>query len=115
MKFLKCGVFALLLSISGISGAYAQAEHPAPSPSDTVRFKVKGITCSMDLRQISDKVEAVAGVHRCEVLKEGAVSRFQVAFDPKTATTEEIHAAVEGTGGCQNPNEFPYKVKALKR
>ena len=72
---------------------------------------VKGITCAKDLTMISDNVEKLKGVYSSEVVKKGATSKFRVKFDPALVTEKEIHAAIEGTGSCENPNERPYKVK----
>ena len=72
---------------------------------------VKGITCKKDLGMIADNVGKLKGVHVFEVIKKGATSKFKVEFDPAMVTREEIHAAIEGTGSCEDPNLRPYKVK----
>ena len=77
----------------------------------TSTIKVKGITCSKDLTMISDNIEKLKGVNSCKVAKKGATSKFKVQFNPALVTEKEIHAAIEGTGSCENPNERPYKVK----
>ncbi len=78
---------------------------------ETVTLKVKGVTCHNDLNTLKENVEKLEGVSKCEVLKGGATSKFKVEFDPSVVSEKEIHAAIENTGGCKNPNEKPYKVK----
>jgi hypothetical protein len=41
----------------------------------------------------------------------GATSSFEVKYNPKKANIKDIHSAIENTGGCENPNDRPYKVK----
>lgn len=115
MNFLKLSASVLIFLLLTSAASFAQSEAPFTLRADSVDLKVKGITCSMDLRQISDKVEAVAGVSRCEVLKEGAVSLFRVTYDSDVASEDAIYRAVENTGGCENPEERPYKVKNKTR
>ena len=93
--------------------AFSQSTNtPQQSATTTTStIAVKGITCSKDLTMISDNVEKLKGVNSCEVAKKGATSKFKVKFNPALVTEKEIHAAIEGTGSCENPNERPYKVK----
>jgi hypothetical protein len=41
----------------------------------------------------------------------GATSSFEVKYNPTKANLKDIHGAIENTGGCENPNDRPYKVK----
>lgn len=78
---------------------------------EKITIKVKGVTCHNDLNTLKQNIEKLEGVSKCEVLKGGATAKFEVEFDPSVVTEEEIHAAIENTGGCKNPSEKPYKVK----
>lgn len=89
------------------STSIAQSEI-APTTSTV---SVKGITCSKDLAMISDSVEKLEGVNICKAAKKGATSKFEVTFNPALVSEKEIHAAIEATGSCEDPNERPYKVK----
>lgn len=77
----------------------------------TAVVKVKGITCSMDLKTISANVEKLNGVSTCKAGKQGTTTTFEVIYNPKFVTEKEIFSAIENTGGCENPNERPYKIK----
>ena len=77
----------------------------------TASIKVKGITCSMDLKMISANVEKLKGVSSCKAGKQGTTTTFEVKFNPALVTEKEIYTAIEGTGSCENPDERPYKVK----
>lgn len=113
MKFFKIVVLAILVSLSSFSMASAQATKTAQTveTSKTIKTKVKGVTCSNDLKTISDNVKKVKGVSTCKASKAGPTTTFEIVYDPTKVTEKEIHAAIQGTGGCQNPNDRPYKVK----
>ncbi|MBD77615.1 MAG: hypothetical protein CL840_01575 [Crocinitomicaceae bacterium] len=105
MKFLKLlAIAALLLLMSNIG--FSQSDSTLTS-----EVKVKGITCSNDLKTISSNVEKLKGVTSCKTLKQGATATFEVNYNPTLVSKEEIYAAIEKTGGCENPNDRPYKVK----
>ncbi len=77
----------------------------------SIDVKVTGVGCSSDLKTIQTNIEKIKGVSKCEVKKTGSTSVFRVTYDPKKATEQDIHSAIENTGGCKDPNEKPYKVK----
>jgi copper chaperone CopZ len=79
--------------------------------SQTIVVKVKGVTCAGDLKTIASNVEKVEGVSTCKTGKMGATSSFEIKYNPKKANIKDIHSAIENTGGCENPNDRPYKVK----
>lgn len=92
----------------------AQAETETAPVSDTTQTmstKVKGVTCSTDLKMISANVEKLEGVSTCKAVKTGPTTTFEIAYDPQQVTGKEIHAAIQNTGSCENPDERPYKVK----
>ena len=101
-----------ILTISA-NFAFSQSSTSTEQSVTTTKstITVKGITCAKDLTMISDNVKKLEGVNSCEVVKKGATSKFRVKFDPALVTEKEIHAAIEGTGSCEDPNERPYKVK----
>ncbi len=78
---------------------------------ETITIKVKGVGCMGDLKDIANSVKKLDGVSSCEEGKMGATSTFIVTYDPAKVTEKAIHAAVEGTPGCSNPDARPYKVK----
>lgn len=113
MKFIQSFLLAFALLTISVNLAFSQSSTSTQQDVTiiTSSVTVKGITCSKDLSMISDNVKKLKGVNSCEVLKKGATSKFSVKFDPSLVTEKEIHAAIEGTGSCENPNERPYKVK----
>ncbi|MES2653244.1 MAG: heavy metal-associated domain-containing protein [Bacteroidota bacterium] len=112
MKTIKI-FFALIAFTFSAQIAYAQT---APTPEQTITIKtaaikVKGITCSNDLKSIAGNVEKLKGVNTCKPDKTGPTTKFEISFNPLLVSEKEIFAAIEATPGCQNPNDRPYKVK----
>ncbi|MFZ1451920.1 MAG: hypothetical protein WAT20_04415 [Ferruginibacter sp.] len=77
----------------------------------TITIKVKGVTCSADLKTLADNVKELKGVSDCKPGKMGPTSVFKITFNPALVGTKEIYKAIENTGGCSDPNDRPYKVK----
>jgi copper chaperone CopZ len=113
MNFIKSFLLAFAILAISVNLAFSQSSTSTQENATfiTSTVKVKGITCAKDLAMISDNVEKLKGVDSCEVVKQGATSKFSVKFDPSLLKEEDIHAAIERTGSCENPNERPYKVK----
>ena len=108
MNFLKTLTLVCALIIGATSISYSQTTE---SNSSTTTVKVKGISCSTDLKMIKASVEKVDGVNSCEAGKKGTTTSFIVQYDAKLVDEKAIYAAIEGTGSCENPSERPYKVK----
>ncbi len=90
------------------------AQDTVPVQENTVKtsaVKVKGVTCKNDLASIAGNVEKLKGVSACQPEKAGPTTTFKIKFNPKIVSEKEIFAAIEGTPGCENPNDRPYKVK----
>ncbi len=111
MKFIKSFVLAFIVLTATTSIAFAQSTTQKNDTTKTVTLKVKGISCSMDLKMISANVEKLKGVSSCKAGKMGTTSSFEVKFNPALVTEKEIHIAIENTGSCENPDERPYKIK----
>ncbi|MCL1641500.1 hypothetical protein BEI02_15685 [Elizabethkingia sp. HvH-WGS333] len=112
MNFIKLFVVALLLTATtNIAFSQTTSTKQTMDSSKTATVKVKGVTCSMDVKMISANVEKLNGVSSCKPGKQGTTTTFDVKFNPALITEKEIFAAVEGTGSCENPKERPYKVK----
>lgn len=113
MKFIKSMVLAFTLLTATANVAFSQAIN-TNQPTDSLKtatIKVKGITCSMDLKMVSANIEKVKGVSSCKAGKQGTTTAFEVKYNPALVTEKQIYAAIEGTGSCENPNERPYKIK----
>ncbi len=82
-----------------------------PLTDSTITIKVKGVTCSNDLKTLADNVKLLMGVSDCKPGKMGPTSIFKITYNPALVSTKEIYKAIENTGGCSDPNERPYKVK----
>ena len=83
-----------------------------PLTDSTITIKVKGVTCSNDLKTLADNVKELKGVSDCKPGKMGPTSVFKITYNPALVSTKEIYKAIENTGGCSDPNDRPYKVKA---
>ena len=113
MKFIKSFILAIILLMAASDNVLAQATTGVQTPDSlrSITVKVKGSTCSMDLKMISANVEKVEGVNSCRAGKQGTTTTFQVKYNPKVATERDIFVAIENTGSCENPNERPYRIK----
>lgn len=112
MKFLNCLVFAVMLSLASSNQVFAQTNTALLTDSvKVVKLKVKGITCSSDLKTISANVEKLKGVSSCKAGKMGTTSAFEICYNPILVSEKEINTAIESTAGCDNPDNRPYKVK----
>jgi copper chaperone CopZ len=108
MKLVK--LFTLVAALFFISNtAFSQTTDTKQLKSATI--KVKGVTCSGDLKTIAGNVEKLEGVASCVAEKPGATTIFEVKFNPTQVTEKQIYAAIEGTEGCKDPRDRPYKVK----
>ena len=113
MKFLKSFIlaFILMLATSNYIFSKATSTHQTIDSLTTAIIKVKGITCSMDLKMISINVEKIKGVNSCIPKKQGTTTTFEVLYNAELVTEKEIYKAIENTGSCENPSERPYKIK----
>lgn len=105
-------IAAILLLI--LANKTGNAQSTNTQIEDTVKsttFKVRGITCANDVKTIAGNIEKLSGIINCKADKPGATTNFELKFNPARVTENEIVAAIENTGGCQNPNDRPYKVK----
>lgn len=114
MKLIKSFVLAfILLTVISSNNAFSQTVN-TNQPGNTnkaLTVKVKGITCSNDLKLIAINVKKLKGVNSCKTVKKGTTSTFDVAYNPALVTEKQIYTAIENTGSCDNPNERPFKVK----
>jgi len=111
MKYLKSIVLAFFVLAATTNNVFTQSTTQNSDTTKTITIKVKGITCSMDLKTIATNVEELKGVSSSEPGKMGATSTFEVKYNPALVTEKEIHSAIENTGGCKNSKDRPYKVK----
>lgn len=113
MKFIKSFVLAFTVLTATTNIAFSQTTNTNQTTDSlkTATVKVKGITCSMDLKMISANVEKLNGVSSCKSGKQGTTTTFEVKYNPALVTEKEVFAAIESTGSCENPNERPYKIK----
>ena len=80
--------------------------------TQTIKLKVTGVGCANDCKDIQKSVTLLNGVASCTLVgKPAANSVFEVTFNPAVVSEKDIRSAVEGTGGCSNPDARPYKVK----
>lgn len=110
MKFSKLFLIASLFMLA-TTIASAQTKSTNTATLKTISTKVKGITCSSDVKTIAGNVTKLAGVNTCKAEKAGPTTTFNIVYDPKLISEKEINAAIQNTGGCKNPNDKPYKVK----
>ena len=110
--FKICFIAIIGMTISSnISYAQSSTASVQTEVEKTINVKVKGVGCSADIKSISANVEKLDGVSSCKILKKGATTTFEVVMLSNVVSEEAVHAAIEGTGGCKNPNDRPYKVK----
>lgn len=103
-------VFAFQFSVNAQEGN--NQPQPAAQNLKTVKIKVSGVTCAGDCRDIQEVVGKLNGVDTVkQVGKPSATSVFEVSYNPMIVSEKEIYKAVEGTPGCKDPADRPYKVK----
>jgi len=110
MKLIQVLCIGIIMLVASNKPLHAASIASADSLK-TVQLKVKGITCSTDLKMICTSIEKVKGVISCKVAKQGTTTTFEVSFQPAMVSEKEITAAIENTGSCENPDERPYQVK----
>jgi copper chaperone CopZ len=113
MKYINSIVWAFAVVIAATNFTFSQTTttNQTSDSLKTATIKVKGITCSTDLKMISANVEKVSGVSSFKTGKQGTTTTFIIIYNPALVTEKEIFTAIENTGSCENPNERPYKVK----
>lgn len=111
MNFIKSFILIFIIMITSTNNNFAQTTEQKNESIKTINVKVKGITCSLDLKTITDNIVKLVGINDCKTEKKGPISSFKITYNPVLVTEKEIHAAIENTGGCKNPNDRPYKVK----
>lgn len=113
MNFIKSFVLAIILFTASANIAFSQTTtyNYSMDSLKTATVKVKGITCSMDLKMISANVEKLHGVSSCKAGKQGTTTTFEVKYNPAMVNEKEIYSSIKNTGSCENPDERPYKVK----
>jgi copper chaperone CopZ len=92
----------------------AQAQTATEVKDTTVTVKVKGLTCSNDLKTIATNIKEVKGVKDCKVGKLGPTSSYKITYNLALVNYKDIVAAIENTPGCGDAEEKPYKVKNNK-
>ena len=111
LTVLCCLFFGIVSLPAGAQTAIEPVVTTSTGATETLKLKVKGVGCDNDLRTLAQRVKALTGVARCNPLKRGAVSTFEVVHDPAVATAAAIQSAIENTAGCTAPDSRPYKVK----
>lgn len=113
MKILTILILAFILCTAGTQTAFSQTATAIQSPDSlqTLRVKVKGISCANDIQIITSNVAKTKGVSSCNAGKKGSTTAFEINYNPALITEKEIIAVIENTGSCENPDVRPYKVK----
>ncbi|MDW5288257.1 hypothetical protein [Formosa sp. PL04] len=114
MKLSHILTLAITFTLASTTATFAQSaveKTEITTSTKTISTKVKGITCSSDLKTISANVKKLNGVSACTAGKTGPTTQFEIAFNPSLVSQEDIFMAIQNTGGCENPNDRPYKVK----
>jgi copper chaperone CopZ len=77
----------------------------------TITVKVKGLTCSNDLKTIATNVKEIKGVSECKPGKLGPTSSYKITFNPSMVKRDDLVTVIENTPGCGDGADKPYKVK----
>lgn len=104
-KIITTVFFIALLSFN------VTAQIATPSKDTTITIKVKGLTCSNDLKTIAKNVKEIKGVSECKPGKLGPTSTYKIIYNTALVNRQDIVAVVENTAGCGDGDEKPYKVK----
>lgn len=102
-------IFLAILSIA--INFTTQAQATTTSKDTTITLKVKGLTCSNDLKTIATNVTQIKGVTACKPGKLGPTSSYKITYNPAVVEYKNVVAVIENTPGCGDGDEKPYKVK----
>ncbi len=90
----------------------------AQTQADSVKtyiIKVTGIGCDGDMTVIKKKLINQEGIDEVTFTdKKSGASQFTIVFHPFYISESKIKEIVESAPCCDNPDEFPYKVKPVK-
>lgn len=111
-------VFAALLTFACLFFAQNLMAQTASATKDEVKvatIKVSGLCCNGDLATLKKKLVNQEGVDEvtadANAKKEG--TSLKVKYHAGIISEEKIRSLIEKSAGCENPNETPYKVKAV--
>jgi copper chaperone CopZ len=103
---------AVSLMVLAIMVSFAtRAQLTTTAKDTTITLKVKGLTCSNDLKTIAANVKEIKGVTECKTGKLGPTSSYKITYNTALVTLKEVVAVIENTPGCGDGAEKPYKVK----
>ncbi len=102
-------IIAILLA--AIPALKTIAQTATSAKDTTIIVKVKGLTCSNDLKTIATNVKEIKGVKECKPGKLGPTSTYKITYDLTAVNRKDIAAIIENTPGCGDGDEKPYKVK----
>jgi copper chaperone CopZ len=100
-----------LLFVVSIFCNITNAQSTAAVKDTTITLKVKGLTCSNDLKTIAINVKEIKGVSECKPGKLGPTSSYKITFNPALVKKDDLVNVIENTPGCGDGAEKPYKVK----
>ncbi|AEE49644.1 heavy-metal-associated domain-containing protein [Haliscomenobacter hydrossis] len=110
-------VFAAFLTFACLFFAQNGMAQTANAPKDEVKvatIKISGLCCNGDLATLKKKLVNQEGVD--EVTADNAkkeATNIKVKYHTGVISEEKIRSLIEKSAGCENPNETPYKVKAV--
>lgn len=109
-------VLVLLMMLAFAQTGNSQTKENKQTGKDTtITIQVSGITCEGDLPIICERVKKEKGIADCKaVTKAAATSKFDVTYNPKLITYQQVVDAVQDAPSCDFPKEKPYRVKKKK-
>lgn len=110
-KLLRMKKIATVVLLIAAASFGTKAQTASAAKDTTVTLKVKGLTCSNDLRTIAANVKEIKGVTDCKAGKLGPTSSYKITYNPILVNIKDVVAAIENTPGCGDGEERPYKVK----
>lgn len=113
MKHIKSITIAIIIMMASANFAFSQSSNTIQTQDSwvTVKIKVKGITCAMDIKTITTNVEKTIGVMHCKAGKKGTATVFEVKYNSLKVSLQNIFSTIENSGSCENPEARPYKIK----
>jgi len=90
--------------------AFAQAD-----TAKTVIIKVTNLHCGNDMPTIKKRLLNADGIDEVSFTNiSGETSTFTIVYHTAVTSQEQIEKTIEGTPGCDNKDETPYRVKRDK-
>jgi copper chaperone CopZ len=105
-------LFSIIIALITFAVSNNSSGQTTTDTVKTATVKVIGITCKLEESDIKKKLLSQEGID--ETTYSSGTGIFTVKYHSSTITEKKISEVIEASPSCENPNQFPYKVKSIK-